>query len=631
MTEYWRGFIPLDNKKRSMMPFKDVPDEKLLSEESADKFDSYAGVLKEGIVLLDFDDESQAKKAYRIVKSAKLQCKVFKTNRGYHFLFRAGEHYPKNTVGQRLACGLKCDIKCGDRNSYEVLKLHGETREMVQDCDDPQIAPAYFFPLDSDTELMGLKEGDGRNEALFGYIMTMTNKGFTKEEAEECADIINRFVFDSPLDTKEYETVTRDEAFELKVPTFKDKKGKFQHNLFGDWLLSHERIIKVSGRLHIYKDGIYIPGEEEIERAMITYVPDITMAKRTEVFEYLILKVGNDTPIADARYIPFKNGIYDIVNDAMLDFNPEIVVTSMIPHEYNPDAHDELVIKTMHKLANQDEDIYNLLGELIGYLFWRRNELGATFFLLGGGSNGKSTFISMLRYLLGTQNMTALSLADLNKEFRVAELYGKLANLGDDIEDLFMEDTSVFKKVATGNSITVSPKYERVFTFAPTAKLVFSANEMPRMKDSTGAALRRIVPITFNAKFSKTDDDFDPYIIYKLNTESGASTLINLGLEGLKRVLVNNTFTEYSGMSEQVENIDKTNNPLIFWLESYTKQIENQSIDGLYKTYSVWCYDSGMNPMSKQTWITQMTKRMGYKTAMMSADNGKTTITVFRK
>lgn len=630
MSKYWRGFIPLDSRKRSMMTFKGIPDEKLLTEDSADKFDNYAGVLAPGIVLLDFDDEKHAEKALRIVKAMNLQCKVFQTTRGCHLLFKGSEHYPKNNIGQRLACGLKCDIKCGDRNSYEVLKLNGEKRELKQECDEPQVAPAYFYPLDSDTELFGLKEGDGRNETLFSYILTMTNKGFTKDETEECADIINRFIFDSPLDTKEYATVTRDEAFDSKTPAFKDKKGKFQHNLFGDWLLSHERIIRVSGRLCIYNDGVYIPGEEAIERAMITHVPDITMAKRKEVFEYLLLKVNADTPIADARYIPFENGIYDIVEDRMLEFSPDIIVTSKIPHSYDPKAHNELVIKTMMKLANGNTSIYNLLGELIGYLFWRRNELGASFFLLGGGSNGKSTFISMLRYLLGTQNMTALSLADLNKEFRVAELYGKLANLGDDIEDFFIEDTSVFKKVATGNSITVSPKYERVFTFAPTAKLVFSANEMPRMKDGTGAALRRIVPITFEAKFSKEDPDYDPYIIYKLNTEDGASTLINLGLEGLKRVIVNNSFSEYEEMDEVIRTIDKLNNPLGQWLEEYGHPIMNQSVNGLYKSYALWCYEAGVNAMSKPTWKNQMVRRLGYKVIKIDGKND-TKIDVFSR
>ncbi len=619
---YWRGFIPLDDRKRSMMAFKDVPDDELLTIKSAGRFDSYAGVLKEGIVLLDFDDDKQAEKALKIVKTKELSCQVIKTTRGCHLLFRSGDHYPKNTVGQRLACGLRCDIKCGDRNAYEVLKLKKEVRETVSECDDPQIAPSYFYPLDSETELYGLKEGDGRNETLFGYLMTLTNHGFTKEETEECAHIINQFVFDSPMDEREFSTVTREEAFVTKVPTFRDKKGKFQHNVFADWLLEHERIVKVNGRLHIYKDGIYIPGEEHIERAMINYVPDIPMSKRKEVFEYLFLKVDMEFDVADARYIAFKNCIYDIVNDTTMDFSPDIIITSRIPHDFNPAKMDDIVINTLMKMCCQDVNKFDLLTEIIGYLFWRRNELGASFFLLGSGSNGKSTFISMLRYLLGTQNMSALSLEDLNKEFRVADLYGKLANLGDDIESTFIGDTSVFKKIATGNYMTVSPKYEKVFTFAPTAKLVFSANDMPRLKDGTRAALRRIVPIQFEARFSKTDADFDPYIIYKLNTESSASTMINLGIAGLKRVLERNDFTQYDGMQEQLKAIDEANNPISVWVKKNDGSIVNNSVNGSYKSYAMWCIECNINALSKPSWLTQMCKEYGMKIKTIDTPKG---------
>ena len=619
---YWRGFVPLDDKKRSMMAFKDVPDDELLTRKSAGRFDSYAGVLKEGIVLLDFDDDKQAEKALSIVKANNLSCQVIKTTRGCHLLFRSGDHYPKNTVGQRLACGLRCDIKCGDRNAYEVLKLKKEVREIVSECDDPQIAPAYFYPLDSETELYGLKEGDGRNETLFGYLMTLTNHGFTKEETEECAHIINQFVFDSPMDEREFSTVTREEAFDLKVPTFRDKKGRFQHNVFADWLLEHERIIKVNGRLHIYKDGIYVPGEEDIERAMINYVPDIPMSKRKEVFEYIVLRVDHELELADARYIAFKNCIYDIVNDTTMDFSPEIIVTSRIPHNFNPGAMDKIVVNTLMKMCCQDKSKFNLLTEIIGYLFWRRNELGASFFLLGSGSNGKSTFISMLRYLLGTQNMSALSLEDLNKEFRVADLYGKLANLGDDIEYSFIGDTSTFKKVATGNYMTVSPKYEKVFTFAPTAKLIFSANDMPKFRDGTRAALRRIVPIQFKATFSKTDADYDPYIIYKLNTESGASTMINLGIKGLKHVLERNDFTHYDGMKEQLKAIDEANNPISVWVKNNKDKIANNSTQGLYKSYTIWCAECNINPLSKPSWMSQMTNEYGWKVTVMKTPKG---------
>lgn len=53
-----------------------------------------------------------------------------------------------------------------------------------------------------------------------------------------------------------------------------------------------------------------------------------------------------------------------------------------------------------------------------------------------------------------------------------------------------------------------------------------------------------LVIIPFNAKFSKNDDDFDAGITWKLKKQDVAEYLIKLGIEGLKRVLTNQGFTE---------------------------------------------------------------------------------------
>lgn len=70
------------------------------------------------------------------------------------------------------------------------------------------------------------------------------------------------------------------------------------------------------------------------------------------------------------------------------------------------------------------------------------------------------------------------------------------------------------------------------------------------MKDKTGAVLRRLVIIPFNARFSKTlpngesDPDYNPFIKYELVEQSSLEYLIRLGVEGLKRILENDEFQQ---------------------------------------------------------------------------------------
>ena len=194
---------------------------------------------------------------------------------------------------------------------------------------------------------------------------------------------------------------------------------------------------------------------------------------------------------------------------------------------------------TLSKLACADMEIRLLLEECIGYCFYRRNELGKAFILTGDKNNGKSTFLDVVKHILGEQNISALDLKELGDRFSTSMMFGKLANIGDDIGDDFLQGSqvAVFKKIVTGNRIKAERKGQDPFEFNPYIKLLFSANDIPRMKDKTGAVLRRLVIIPFNASFSKKDKDYDPYIKYKLIEQGSIEYLIKLGVDGLHRIL----------------------------------------------------------------------------------------------
>src|SRR5699024_4892885 len=160
--------------------------------------------------------------------------------------------------------------------------------------------------------------------------------------------------------------------------------------------------------------------------------------------------------------------------------------------------------------------------------FFTRNELGKAFILIGDKANGKSTFLSLLQAMLGSENISSLDLSELGERFKTAELFGKLANIGDDIGDEFVANPALFKKLVTGDRVNVEKKGQDPFEFNNYSKFIFSANKIPRIKDRTGAVQRRLVIIPFNASFSKDDPDFDPYIKQKLLRKSSIEYLVML-------------------------------------------------------------------------------------------------------
>lgn len=620
---FFKGYIITENKV-SIEKFKNRTDFKTL--EQVQSLPEYAGVLASDAILIDVDDMEQSKILLDICEAENVRCKVLQSRSGMHFLFKNSKIekcYTKTT----LACGLRnIDIKSGCRNSIEVLKIENKERKVLYDIledEEYQEIPKWLFPLKCSTEFLDMDAGSGRNQALFNYILTLQSNDFSVEEARKTIEIINKFVLKEPLSENELEVILRDDAF--KKPVFY-KGSTFLFDKFATYIKNNNHIIKVNGQLHLFKDGVYVSGQEEIESVMIKHISGLSNAKRSEVLKYLNLLLLQNTEPAPAHLIAFRNGIYDILEDELKPFSPNVVITNRIPWDYNPNAYSELADKTLDKIACNDKQVRTILEECIGSCFYRSNTLGGgkAFILTGEGSNGKSTFIAMVQHLLNEDNISALDLKELDQKFQNAALFGKLANLGDDISDEFIVNASIFKKFVTGERVQVQNKGEKPFDFNNYAKFLFSANNIPRIKDKTGAVLRRLLIVPFNANFTKDDPDYDSGIKYKLEEQEVMEYLIVLGIEALKRVLEYG-FTESDKVQEQLKEYEESNNPIIGFFDEMQMeefQIENEQSDKVFKRYKEYCLANNFNPMSKNEFSRQLCRKLGMTTKTKKI-NGK--------
>lgn len=582
--------------------------------EEVRNLNGYAGVLEKDTIFVDVDDPEQSEILMNIVEEYQLDCRVYCTKRGKHFVFK-NHSITRNRCGIQLAVGLTADIKVGSKLSYEVIKIDGEERFIEWDIEEGgqyQEIPKWLFPVPTTADFLEMDAGDGRNQALFNYILTLTANDFTVEETRECIRILNKFVLKEPLPDDELETILRDEAFQKPVFFM---GSTFLFDKFATYMKNTSHVVKINNQLHIYKDGIYENGYKEIETEMIHYIPNLKKTQRREVLDYMEL-ITESRQMSEANLIAFENGVYDMVTEELKPFSSDMVITNKIPWNYNPDAYSELADKTLDKLSCGDKNIRALLEECIGYCFYRRNELGKAFILTGDKSNGKSTFLDCMKAILGEQNISALDLKELGDRFNTAMMFGKLANIGDDIGDDFLQGSqvSIFKKIVTGNRIKAERKGQDPFEFNPYIKLLFSANDIPRMKDKTGAVLRRLVIIPFNATFSKDSDDYDPYIKYKLIEQDSMEYFIKLGVEGLQRVIINQGFTQSEKVQNQLNEYEEENNPIIAFISDCgVDAIENEPTNEVYKRYQVFCAENNMQPMSNIIFSKQINKRLGFE------------------
>lgn len=620
MMNLFKGYVPTKDKK-CLMPFKDARADELRTYDQVKHLPEFAGILDDNTILIDVDDYDQSEILMQIVEDKQLACRVYETTRGKHFLFKnvtpEGDIIQKTCkakkANERLACGLDADIKVGCKNSYSILKYKGKEREIIYDIfddEDYEPVPKWLLPVRSSLDFLKMESGDGRNQALFNYILTLQSCDFTNEDARETIRVINQYILKDSLDESEIETILRDDAF--KKPVFFNKNGGFLFDKFATYIKNNNHIVKINGQLHIYQDGVYVNGYKYIESEMIKHIPNLNRTKRAEVLAYLDILIRDDVPVSDAKLIAFNNCIYDIETDEVLGFSPEYVITNKIEYDYNEDAYSEITDKALDKIACNDDQIRSLLEEAIGYTFYRRNELRKAFIMIGDKANGKSTYLDMITTLLGDKNTCALDLGELGDRFKTAEMFSKLANIGDDIGDEFIPNPAVFKKLTAGDRVNAEKKGQDPFDFNSYAKLLFSANNLPRIKDKTGAVISRLVIIPFNATFTKDDPDYDPYIKYKLRQPESMQYLIQLGIRGLKRVLENRAFTTCEKVQRELKEYEENNNPILLFFKDEPK-IENEPTGDVYRKYNEFCLANSFTPMSNIEFSKQVKKRYGFE------------------
>lgn len=136
------------------------------------------------------------------------------------------------------------------------------------------------------------------------------------------------------------------------------------------------------------------------------------------------------------------------------------------------------------------------------------------------------------------------------------------------------------------------------------------------MRDKTGAVQRRLIIIPFNAKFTKDDADYKPFIKYELRKQEAIERLIILAIDGLKRVLENNAFSDSKKVNEALIEYELENNSIVnFVNEIGLDNIINEKNTTIYSKYCEFCVENGLKEsFSKISFLRQLYRKFNLTT-----------------
>ncbi|KXA97267.1 hypothetical protein AKJ39_03490, partial [candidate division MSBL1 archaeon SCGC-AAA259J03] len=233
-----------------------------------------------------------------------------------------------------------------------------------------------------------------------------------------------------------------------------------------------------------------------------------------------------------------ENGILNLTEDELEELDPEEETPiARIPWSYDPEAECPEIKQFIREVVGKED--MKLIQEMFGYCLLKDYPKARAFMLTGGGANGKSTLLDLLVEFIGMENVATPSLQKLlDNDFASARLYGKLANIKSDLSDKKLKNTGAFKMLTGQDPIEGEQKWiQEALDFFNHAKLIYSANELPKTDDRTEAFFRRWIIIPCENHFPEDDPNTDSDLPYSIISEEEMSGLLNWALKGLHRVM----------------------------------------------------------------------------------------------
>lgn len=306
-------------------------------------------------------------------------------------------------------------------------------------------------------------------------------------------------------------------------------------------------------------------------------------------------------------------------NDFLKDHDPEIYSFNYIRHCI--DIEPFLLAADFETLAKsltpntvkifQDwvGDKWQLLFEIIGYCLYPKYTFNKAIMLVGDGSNGKSTYLRLLKEILGKENIVSIPLKDLaESRFSGAELFGKLANIYADLPKTAITNTGQFKVLTGEDWVSADRKFRDRVNFENYAKLIFSCNELPHVSDMTPAFWRRWLVIKFPNKFSPVDNFFESNF-----DEVEISKIISLSLIAFKNVLQRGKFSFEETEADYKELWLKQSDSVYGFLQDsfstgvLVKELgEKSDKQKMYEMYVKYCEENELTPVEKNTFTKRM-------------------------
>lgn len=278
----------------------------------------------------------------------------------------------------------------------------------------------------------------------------------------------------------------------------------------------------------IYRQAADEPSDE-MRKALIQHAQKSESNHRIEA----MIKLTQSEPNLPIRASEFdsdnwlfncNNGTIDLKTGELLPHSRDDYLTKLVEVDYDPDAQCPRWLSFLERVTDGNTGLQSYLQRGVGYSLTGETKSQVLFFLYGLGNNGKSTFVTTIRKLVGVYGERVgtdlFMLREKNStgpKEGLANLKGKRFVVASELEDGKRLAISLVKDMTGGETIKADRKYEHEVEYQPTHKLWLVGNHKPVITDTTLSIWRRVKLIPFTVTI--LDKEIDQELPAKLEEE----------------------------------------------------------------------------------------------------------------
>lgn len=331
--------------------------------------------------------------------------------------------------------------------------------------------------------------------------------------------------------------------------------------------------------------------------------------------EHLVAVSPNELD-ADRLLVNVQNGVLNLRDFTVTEHKPDFFMTRMLGTSMSESPkRPEKWLNFLSQIFNNDPELIRYIQKALGYSLSGDTSEQCAFFLYGTGRNGKSTFLEVVRKIMGdyATNIQPESImikaSTNNANSDIARLKGARFVTSVEPNEGMRLNEGLLKQLTGDDMITARKLYGDEFEFRPEFKLWMATNHKPTIRGTDLGIWRRIHIIPFSVTIPESA--VDKYLPYKLMQE--LPDILAWIVEGYK-LWKTEGLRKPKVIADAVEEYRNEMDVISAFLGSdYVVQGGEVKAQALYAVYCQWCSESNEYKMSSTKFGREIAKRYSKK------------------